>query len=237
MLAWEQAMLDDVVADLFGFNAVQLGSARIAALRTNRMPCRVCVGGAGEEPAGCDLLVDQFEALPFDSDCLDLLVLPHVLEFAQDPHQVLREAERVLRPEGRLVLSGFNPVSLWGLRDGMGRPFGRGFFPGQANALSMLRLRDWCKLLQLSVEGTLHGCFRPPCRSDRWLARMAFLETAGDRWWPICGAIYLMTAVKRQASVRLVGPAWKRRQLKRATGAVASPQSSPRDAMKDSLDV
>lgn len=229
-------MFDAAVADLFGFNAVQLGSGRIAALRTNRMPCRILACCPEEEFADCDLWVDQFEALPFDSQSIDLLVLPHVLEFSRDPHQVLREAERVLRPEGRLVLSGFNPVSLWGLRDWLGRPFKNGFFPGQAHVLSMLRLRDWCKLLDLSVETTQHGCFRPACRSDRWLARTAFLESAGDRWWPICGAIYLMTAVKRQASMRLVGPALKRRAVRRTAATVTAPQSSPRDALRNSLD-
>lgn len=236
MLAWELSMFDAMVADVFGFNAVQLGSLKIDALRGNRMPCRVRVCSVDEDYAGCDLLVDQFETLPFDSQSLDLLVLPHVLEFAQDPHQVLRESERVLRPEGRLVLSGFNPVSLWGLRDWMGRSFERGFFPKPAHALTLLRLRDWCKLLELSVESTQHGCFRPPCRSDRWLARTAFLEGAGDRWWPICGAVYLLTAIKRQASIRLAGPAWKRRPVRRASVAVAAPQSSPRECMKDSLE-
>jgi SAM-dependent methyltransferase len=161
LLAWELAMFDALVADRFGFNAVQLGSMQIDALRSNRMPCRVRVCCVDEDPDGCDLLVDQFEALPFDTQSLDLLVLPHVLEFAQDPHQVLREAERVLRPEGRLVLAGFNPVSLWGLRDWLGRPFERGFFPKPAHVLSALRLRDWCKLLDLSVESIQHGCFRP----------------------------------------------------------------------------
>ena len=60
---------------------------------------------------GCD-----FDALPFDSQSLDLVVLPHALELARDPHLTLREVERVLMPEGRVVIIGFNPASLWGMR-------------------------------------------------------------------------------------------------------------------------
>jgi ubiquinone/menaquinone biosynthesis C-methylase UbiE len=63
----------------------------------------------------------DFDALPFDSASLDLVVLPHTLELASDPHQTLREVERVLVPEGRVVIVGFNPASLWGLRQGLGR--------------------------------------------------------------------------------------------------------------------
>src|SRR5690625_7466005 len=63
-----------------------------------------------------DLLAAQPEALPFETQSIDLILLPHVLENAYDSHQVLREIERVLVPEGLVIITGFNPLSLWGLR-------------------------------------------------------------------------------------------------------------------------
>ena len=110
LLFREQRYFDHAVSDVFGFNAVQVGLPEIDFLRNSRIPLRVTC--AVETPA--QVRADPM-FLPFESQSLDLLLLPHVLEFSSNPHQVLREAERVLRPEGRLVLAGFNPRSLWGL--------------------------------------------------------------------------------------------------------------------------
>ena len=112
LLAWEQAQVDAAVADLFGFHALQLGLPELDGLQANRMPHRWL--------AGRDLLC-EFDALPFESASLDLVLMPHALELAPDAHALLREVERVLRPEGRLIVFGLNPASLWGLRQKLDR--------------------------------------------------------------------------------------------------------------------
>lgn len=111
LLEREQAYFDRAVADVFGFHAVQLGLPEVDFLRANRIPWQCRVAASGPAHIACNP-----EQLPFESRSLDLLVMPHVLDFTTVPHQVLREAERVLMPEGRLILTGFNPVSLWGVR-------------------------------------------------------------------------------------------------------------------------
>jgi SAM-dependent methyltransferase len=169
------------------------------------------------------LVVERFEELPFAEQSIDLMVMPHVLEFAEDPHEVLREVNRVLRPEGRVLLSGLNPISLWGARQVMPRPF----LPARAKLIGLPRLRDWFKLLSLDYERGRYGCYRPPCRTDRWLQRTEFMEKAGDRWWPICGAVYFVTVVKRVRAMRLTGPVWKRDPAARPRAVVAAPQFAP----------
>ena len=62
-----------------------------------------------------DVVVDP-AFLPFSFDVFSTVVLPHVLERHRLPHQVLREAHRVLMPEGHIVLTGFNPRSFLGLQ-------------------------------------------------------------------------------------------------------------------------
>ena len=152
---------------------------------------------------------------------MDLVVLPHQLEFSPAPHQILREADRVLRPEGRLVVVGMNPLSLWGLRQSLSRrPFAP-FLPPTGQLIGIPRLRDWMKLLSFEIDSGHYGCYAPPCRTQKWLDRMHFLEDAGDRWWPICGAVYMVSAVKRVRGMRLIGPAWKRRPAPKAAPAVA----------------
>jgi SAM-dependent methyltransferase len=156
---------------------------------------------AGRSAVWCDLL-----DLPFEAQSVDLIVMPHTLEFTSDPHRLLREAERVLMPEGQLIILGFNSLSLWGARQSVGKMTGRPFVPAAVDLIAFTRLKDWIKLLGFDLERGRFGCYRPPLGSDQWLSRYAFMEAAGDRWWPIFGATYMIKAIKRVPGMRLVGP-------------------------------
>ena len=240
LLDWEQAELDRVVTDLFGFHALQLGLQELAGLRANRMPHRWVASDSLREPQPMPLpVVDDalstllplepghalhcdFDALPFPAQSLDLVLLPHTLELARDPHDTLREVERVLVPEGRVVIVGFNPASLWGLRQHAGhwrqrlggsKPL---YLPSAGEFLAFRRVRDWLRLLGFEVERGRFGCWRPPLRSEAGLARFAWMEAAGARGWPVLGAVYMVEAVKRVRGMRLVGLARRERAGQRA---------------------
>ena len=202
VLAWERAQLAAAVEDVFGFRALQIGLPQINFLEANRMPFRFSAG----LDRGCDLAADPV-SLPLASASVDLVVLPHVLEFSADPHRILREVERVLMPEGQIVIAGFNPLSLWGLRRKLARR--RDLYPWRGEFIGLARLRDWMKLLGFEVNGGRFGCYAPPFRHRRWLRRFRFMEHAGDRWWPIAGGVYMMRAVKRTVGMRLVTPNWR----------------------------
>ena len=234
LLAWSQSQLDRVVADMFGFHALQLGLPELDALRGNRMPHRwQASDDDGAAPRAVALYCDT-DALPFAERSLDLVVLPHTLELARDPHLTLAEVERVLMPEGRVVILGFNPASLWGTRQRLGRirrRLGLGnehdlFLPRAGEFIGYRRLRDWLRLLSFEVEGGRFGGYRPPLASGRWLARTAWLDRTGDRWWPVLGAIYMLIAVKRVRGMRLVGLARRERVTPKAAAAVVTHQHS-----------
>ncbi len=260
LLSWEQAQLDLRVADIFGFHAVQLGLPDLDALQANRMPHRWLAMGpmesmpAGEVPVAASadatggdrfastlaasdtrptaaVLRCDFDALPFDNQSLDLIVLPHTLEQARDPHLALREVERVLRPEGRAIIIGFNPGSLWGLRQRLGRAHqglgGKGplYLPRSTGLIGYWRMRDWLRLLSFEVEAGRFGCYGPPLKSQRWLSRFDWMERWGERWWPVLGAVYLVVAVKRVRGMRLVGLARSPRKSAAPATAVASHRS------------
>ena len=156
--------------------------------------------------------LDSPEQLPLASHSVDLVVLPHVLEFAQRPHQILREAERVLIPEGQLVICGFNPLSPVGHAQApaSAATFGRNKdLPWNGRFIGLPRLKDWLALLGFELNGGKFGCYAPPFAQTRWLERSAFMEKAGDRWWPIAGGVYVVRGVKRQEGIRLVTPPWR----------------------------
>lgn len=255
LLAWERAQFDAVVADIFGYHALQLGLAPLPALQANRMPHRwLAVPTAGKsldsvssatsdasnqalQPAA-DLVTD-FAALPFFENSLDLLVLPHSLELSPDPHATLREAQRVLVPEGKLVVCGFNPISLWGLKQTRAHLYrrlsrmvsgdpgkqyasqtvkagglGALFLPEAGEFLGHRRMKDWLSLLNFEIESDQFGCYRPAVRSDKWLQRFAWMDNVGARYWPIFGAVYMVVAVKRVHGMRLLSANWKDERIK-----------------------
>ena len=160
------------------------------------------------------------------------MVLPHTLELARDPHLTLAEVERVLMPEGRVVILGFNPASLWGLRQRLGRLRqrlgGRAplFLPRPGDFIGYLRLRDWLRLLSFEVEGGRFGGYRPPLQSAAWLERLAWMDATGDRWWPVLGGVYMLVAVKRVRGMRLVGLARRERSKAQAAPAVVANHQS-----------
>lgn len=203
--------MDKHVANAFGFHALQMGLPELDGLQANRMPHRWL---ATETPSEKANFLTHFAALPFASNSLDLVVLPHALELTADPHAALREVARVLVPEGRVVICGFNPMSLWGLRQQRAhlyRRFGweRFFLPQAGEFIGYLRLRDWLRLLDFEIESGDFGCYRPAFSSPRWLNQFAWMDSVGARWWPILGAVYCVVAVKRVRGMTLLNPAWK----------------------------
>ncbi|HEY6896988.1 MAG TPA: class I SAM-dependent methyltransferase [Rhodocyclaceae bacterium] len=206
VLEWERTKHDLLLADVFGFNAVQIGLPEVDLLRANRMPFRIRCGTEGVEEVRADV-----HHLPFASNSVDLVVLPHVLEFDVNPHQVLREVERVLVPEGQAVVTGFNPFSLWGAKRQISR---RDAAPFVGRYISVPRLKDWFTLLGFETRAGAFGCYAPAVRQERWLRRFGFMESAGDRWWPFAGAVYIMQAIKRQHGLRLITPAWHDRKAR-----------------------
>jgi len=231
LLAWERARFDEAVVDLFGYHALQLGQPQLDTLQTNRMPHQWLVmpdvASSRLLLSRGDVLVCDFAALPFPQASLDLVVMPHTLEQHADPHATLREVDRVLVPEGRVVICGFNPTSLWAMRERRAQLFGswgQPYLPPHQHQIGYWRLRDWLRLLSFEVESAQFGCYRPAVRTDAWLERFSWMDRLGARWWPIFGAAYFVVAVKRVRGMRLLEPGWR---SQRARGAAVPARSTP----------
>lgn len=229
---WESVQFDHAVADVFGFHGLQLGQPALPSLRNSRIRhCWVAEShfNLQQHPS---LFTDPV-ALPFPDQSLDLVVLPHTLDLSHDPHASLREVERVLVPEGRVVISGFNPMSLWGQGQQRARfyaKFGlqKHFLPAEVDFIGYWRMRDWLRLLSFEVEAGRFGCYRPCVQSPKWLKRFAWMDKAGARWWPIFGAVYVLVGIKRVRGMRLMGPVWNRAKASTAS-AVPTVNKTPQE--------
>lgn len=174
-------------------------------------------------PAGQQLRLRSLpEQLPVVTDYIDAVVLLHALDFAADPRQVLREAERVLIPEGRLIVCGFNPYSLWGARRRL--PGAGKRMPWKGNFISYARLLDWFSLLGFEVERTATRMFRPPVQRRHLFQQLKKMEPLGQRWLPWLAGVYMVQAVRRVSTVTPVRPRWHLER--KSANAAVEPGSS-----------
>lgn len=209
VLAYERGWLDRIVPDIFGYHAVQIGLPGMDLLRESRIANRVTV-----DPGVGARVRAAWHELPIESQSVDLCVLPHVLEFAanpqETPHAILREVDRIMRPEGRILFLAFNPWSLFGAK----RLWASDGAPWNGQFVSLVRMKDWLQLLGFEITNGELACFIPPCETERWQSRFAFMESLGQRWWRVGGAIYMLDAIKRVSGMRLIAPAWSDQRIK-----------------------
>lgn len=159
----------------------------------------------------CDLL-SSMSALPVKSDSIDLVVLFHALDSAEDPRRLIREVERILIPEGRVIIFGFNPYSLFGVW----RMLGRRSSPKEMSShlkVGRSQLQGWLSLLGMEIEKKSYFAFRPPLQKQSALEKVGFLEIAGQKLWPSSGGVYAIQAVKNVATLTPFRPSfqWFRR--------------------------
>jgi SAM-dependent methyltransferase len=205
----ECAALQRRLGDLFGYHMLEVSALGCMTHLSGvtRISHYVSVAPqAGAVPAE---VVGSPSRLPIASDSIAAVLLHHTLDFTPDPHQVLRESERVLIPEGRLIIVGFNPWSLWGLVRLIHRR--RQTVPWNGNFLSMPRVNDWLSLLGFDVESTDLVMFRPPFAHEGLMRRLQFMESVGRRAWPVLAGVYVVRAVKRVSTLTPLEPLWKRR--------------------------
>lgn len=209
ILAVEQRLLDRCLADCFGYYLLQLGIDSELDLFGD---CRVqrCFKAGPIEPRKSDVcrthfIRCDFSELPFESDSIDVIVVHHVLEFAANPHAVLRELYRVLVPRGRIVLIGFNPLSFFGGRMLAARWRRESIW--RNHLLSVARMNDWLQLLGFDTERTDYGFHRLPFhRTAHWPAAGPFNDML-SRHWPL-GGVYAITAIKEVAKFIPMKPRW-----------------------------
>ncbi len=223
----EKEILRRFAADLFGYYLVYLHDSDDETDFLEECPVRnkLCLC-SGQAPGCCDVAA-LGEQLPLRTDSLDAVLLRHSLDFALDPQQVLREVERALIPEGRVLIVGFNPISLWGLWRLLLKWRGRA--PWNGHFLSFRRVSDWLGLLGFDIEYTDVAAFAPPL-PDSWQRKLGPLERLGRRLFPMFAGVYVIRAVKRVSTVTPLRLRWRGRSILSPSG-VAEPSTRESGSM------
>ena len=222
VLARETVLLYDALMDVFGFELLQIGSwgpmGQLAAGARTQHRCWIAPDANGSGAIRAEL-----HRLPIATASVEGVLLPHTLEYASNPHELLREVERVLVGEGQLLVCGFNPRGPWGLRHLLSR--GR-FPPFGARLMSETRVRDWLRLLGFEVTSAQRYYFAPPWSQALPERSRAWLERRGPVLAPLLAGAYLLKARKRSLALTPIRPARARRPVV----VVAAPEPTSRNA-------
>jgi SAM-dependent methyltransferase len=198
LLDQEKALAEKLLEQVFGYHLLQIGVTRDQPLVNEcGLNHRIYMGSSATGNVG---LVSESSLLPLANDSIDAVILHHALDFAPDPHQLLREVQRVLSPQGRVVIIGFNPWSLSGAASRL-----RGLAPGllwrSSNRLSVHRVRDWLHLLGCEVETVRHTYATPPRGRDGIARILQKADQFFTRHNLFFGGVYAMRAQKFVATL------------------------------------
>jgi SAM-dependent methyltransferase len=209
--------LDPVLATTFGYHALLIGCTSQAdrLLESCRVKRHFSIGN---EKVGVDLQAYP-SLLPVANDSVDLVVLMHHLSNTTEPHAILREASRVLIPEGKLIIVDFNPLSLWGVRHFFQSWLER--VPWSGHYYTARRLTDWMQLLGFDQQKHYRVGYMPPIQHGSVTRRLSWLEKGLKNWFRFSGALNVLVYDKNISPMTPVRHRWVARKL--LAGKIARP--------------
>ena len=206
LLAQQKIITDEVLSTLFGYHLMQISACRdISLCESSKIRHRFSIGPLeGDNIVG---IADE-EQLPIESESVDVVLLHHTMEYSQHPHQLLKEASRVVLPSGYVVIVSFNPFSFMGLWSLVGRL--RPISVWKNHLLSIPRLADWLVLMDLKVQSVQYGHYKPPVCSNKFTSKFAKLEQFLTFLQLPFGSFYVLVAKKEVSTITPIKPKWRR---------------------------
>lgn len=207
LLADERESLDQVLNCLFGYHLLQLSICpKLDLGEPSRISHRFALHPQRAENPRLSALAD-YHQLPLPSESIDVVLLHHTLDFSHDPHQLLREATRLVISRGYVVIVAFNPRSLFGLV----RWFAR-IFSSKAHwrhqGLRAGRMLDWLALLDFETVALHQGFYRLPAQRPQVLKYLQWMERWGKKLRLPWGGYYVIVARKDRAGVTPLKLSW-----------------------------
>lgn len=210
LLETEQQLLAMVLDKHFGKHALLIGVPhQYELLQATRIPCHSLVSPLIHQEKNFRHIEGDFHELPILTGSIDLVMLPHALEFVDNPRQLLAEACRVVKPEGLIAICGFNPYSTWGLKRIMMTKHKTA--PWTGHFIHALQVKNWLQLSDFKMESQKMAMFRPPINQSSLYQKLHFLERVGSICFPIFGGIYVLLARAKVIPLTPIRLKWKQK--------------------------
>lgn len=206
-----EASLEDSCRSFFGYHLIKVGClSREIELPGCTINHRIDVVNkqcAQKQSTNkiSQVIADSHE-LPFTEGSIDAAILAHEMDFSRDPHQILREIDRVLIPNGHVVIVGFNPFSLAGIFRFL--PFTSNKIVREARFFSRFRIKDWLHLLGFEVIDQQQLAFSSLLFKKKYRV-FSGIEKLCRKYLPIFASVYVVVAKKRVVPMSLIKPKWK----------------------------
>lgn len=207
VLATEKELISNLAVKHFGKHAVLIGVPnQYDLLNATSIPCHSLVSPLITHDKLSGYVEGDFHELPLLTGSVDLVMLPHSLEFVDNPRQLLSEACRIVKPEGLMIISGFNPYSTWGLKKNTTK---HKVAPWSGNFIHSNKVKRWLHLADFAMEKQTSGLFRPPVSKEKLYRKLEFLERIGNACLPMLGGVYVLVARAKVVPLTPIRMKWK----------------------------
>ncbi len=207
LLQAEQSSLAALLHQHFGKHAVLIGvPQQESLLNLTELPYHALLSPLNHQKTRVNFIESDLHELPIFTGSVDLVVLPHTLEFIDNPRQLLTEACRIIKPEGLIVICGFNPTSMWGVRKLFTK---ENSMPWSGQFIHPGKVKNWLKLADFELETQQAALFSPPVTNARMYDKFHFLETIGSKWCPMLGGAYFLLARAKVIPLTPIKLKWK----------------------------
>lgn len=210
VLEAEQKFLPHLISQYYGKHALLIGTPKQQSLlKASVMPIQHVLGplaGHHSPIPNLGFIESELAELPIMSGSVDLVLLPHMLEFLDNPRQLLAEACRIVKPEGYIIICGFNPFSLWGLIKLL---MGNKSIPWSGHFIRPRAIKSWLKLVDFKLIQQSKILFRPPIKQEKLFRRLQFLEWLGRKCWAPLGGVYIIVAQAKVVPLTPIKLRWK----------------------------
>jgi SAM-dependent methyltransferase len=210
ILEAEEKFLPHIVCQYYGNQALLIGTPQQKCLlKASSIVNQTLLSpliNSKQQQSDFFAIESELYELPIASGSIDLVILPHTLEFMDHPRKLISEACRVIRPEGHIIICGFNPYSLWGLKRLISRskhiPWSGHFTPAN-------QVKKWLALADFELMKHKHLLYRPPVKHPSLFKKLHILEWIGSRCWPPFGSIYVLVAQAKEIPLTPIKMRWK----------------------------
>lgn len=207
LLKDESVLLARLLKSHYGKHALLLGvPGQQPLLQSIDIPCRTLMSPPIQHAYSKGIVESDFHELPILSGSIDLVILPHTLEFVDNPRQLLAEACRIVKPEGLIAVCGFNPYGTWGVKKWMSS---HQTMPWAGNFIPSHKVKGWLRLADFALEDQSAALFRPPLRHTALYQKLQFIEKIGHTCFSIIGGAYILLARAKVIPLTPIKMKWK----------------------------